>query len=95
MQLQFRVNPESTLLSSNSTVGMTMRLRARLLGCLLRDSIRIVQLPGMWLPDGGIPQELPLDSIPPGLWPANSEFTVLMDGPNVVGIERLSGERNT
>ena len=72
---------------------MEKRVPAKVLGCLSQDVIHVILCPGEGMADGGVPTHLPLDWIPHDLRLPNSEFIVLIDGHNCVGIERLPSDK--
>ena len=55
------------------------RARARVIGCLSHGWLRVILCPGHGLADGGIPADIPINSIPFDLRMPNAEFFVLID----------------
>ena len=51
---------------------------ARVVGCLIKDSINVIVCPGQGLADGGIHYEIKAELIPEDLRIPNSEFDILM-----------------
>lgn len=75
-----------------------LKTRARVLGYVSPNYLRIIMAPGVGLADGGIHNDLPLELVPPELRIPNSEFFVYLDvvQHEFVGVERLldDGGRN-
>jgi hypothetical protein len=57
----------------------TIRIRARVIGCLRGGFLEILVGAGYGMLDGGIPTEIPLDIVPQALRLPNSEFIVVQD----------------
>lgn len=55
------------------------RVSARVLGCLRKNTITVIVLPGNGFVDGGILEDIRLDTIPFALRMPNSEFDLLYD----------------
>ncbi|MDY6803728.1 MAG: hypothetical protein SXA11_07965 [Cyanobacteriota bacterium] len=55
------------------------RVPARVLGCLRKNTITVIVLPGNGFVDGGFTREIPLEIVPFDLRMPNSEFYLLFD----------------
>ena len=64
---------------ANACDEATIRIRARVIGCLRQGFLEILVGAGYGMLDGGVPTEIPLDIVPQALRLPNSEFIVVQD----------------
>jgi hypothetical protein len=68
----------------------TIKIRAKVLGCLRTGYLTVIVGYDYGMLDGGIPTDIPMDIVPFDLRMPNSEFTVVMvrRGGQIVAVER-------